>query len=365
VTDLPFLLPLLPNRVWRTYLGGRTLDAIEGRSAPADSHFPEDWIASDTKAVNPGREHVPGEGFSSVLHRGFPILLRDLFANEPEAVLGRAYVQAHGCSLGFLVKLLDSAIRLHIQVHPTTTFSRAHLGADAGKTEAYVILTCRDDVPEPAFYFGFRTLPGVGRLRQIVEEQQVNDLLRLMHRVPVSPGDAFLVPGGVPHAIGEGVLMIEIMEPTDFVARFEFERGGYTLPPAARFLGRDLDFALSMLDLRAYAADELKAAFFASPLPVDPGRPGVACESLIDSRLTDRFTVKRYRASAPFVLAENSFFVMVVTHGQGIASCPHSGGSDLRPFRAYDRFFVPFASRVIEVAPEREVEIVVILPPHA
>lgn len=98
---------------------------------------------------------------------------------------------------------------------------------------------------------------------------------------------------------------------------------------------------------------------------VDTGRRGVSRESLIDSRLTDRFTVKRYRASAPFVLAEKSFFVMVVTHGQGIARCPPSGDSDPRPFRAYDRFFVPFASRAIEVAPEGVVEIAVILPPHA
>jgi mannose-6-phosphate isomerase len=39
-----------------------------------------------------------------------------------------------------------------------------------------------------------------------------------------------MVPGGMPHAIGEGVFMIEVMEPTDFAVRIEFERGGYVLP---------------------------------------------------------------------------------------------------------------------------------------
>ena len=57
---------LAPNRVWRTYLGGATLDAIYGKPAPADSHFPEDWILSTTRAVNAGRESVE-EGVSRVV----------------------------------------------------------------------------------------------------------------------------------------------------------------------------------------------------------------------------------------------------------------------------------------------------------
>ena len=47
------LLRLLPNRIWRTYLGGRELDRLAGAPAPLDAHFPEDWIASTTRAVNP------------------------------------------------------------------------------------------------------------------------------------------------------------------------------------------------------------------------------------------------------------------------------------------------------------------------
>lgn len=33
---------LPPNRVWRTYHGGRVLDRLTGVSQPTDSHFPED-----------------------------------------------------------------------------------------------------------------------------------------------------------------------------------------------------------------------------------------------------------------------------------------------------------------------------------
>jgi len=36
------------------------------------------------------------------------------------------------------------------------------------------------------------------------------------------------IPGGILHAIGEGIFMVEIMEPSDLAVRFEFERAGYT-----------------------------------------------------------------------------------------------------------------------------------------
>lgn len=54
-TPLPPLCRILPNRVWRTYPGGRRLDELAGTVPAEDSHFPEDWLLSDTAAVNPGR----------------------------------------------------------------------------------------------------------------------------------------------------------------------------------------------------------------------------------------------------------------------------------------------------------------------
>jgi hypothetical protein len=45
-----------------------------------------------------------------------------------------------------------------------------------------------------------------------------------------------------------GGRILDIMEPTDFVVRIEFERGGCVLPEEARFMNRDIDFALSMFN---------------------------------------------------------------------------------------------------------------------
>ena len=69
-TPLPPLCRILPNRVWRTYPGGRRLDELAGTVPAEDSHFPEDWLLSDTAAVNPGR--AP-EGVSLLEFDGKPI----------------------------------------------------------------------------------------------------------------------------------------------------------------------------------------------------------------------------------------------------------------------------------------------------
>ena len=60
--------------------------------------------------------------------------------------------------------------------------------------------------------------------------QDVAALLAATNRVPVAPGDALLCPAGTPHAIGEGVLLLELQEPTDFsvllgVGRIRAHRG--------------------------------------------------------------------------------------------------------------------------------------------
>ena len=51
------LIKLPQNCVWRTYLGGRILDELIGKSDPRDSHFPEDWFGSVTAACNPDSQN--------------------------------------------------------------------------------------------------------------------------------------------------------------------------------------------------------------------------------------------------------------------------------------------------------------------
>lgn len=354
--ELPSFFPLPPNRVWRTYLGGRVLDQIENKPQPADSHFPEDWIASTTRAKNIGREDQVDEGLAMVELDGERTTLAALIEAQPQAMLGADHVRKHGPNVGFLTKFLDSSIRLHIQAHPTVAFSQKHLGSNHGKTEGYYIVSTRPEVAEPYIYFGFQRPPDRDVYRRAILQQDESALLSPFDRVPVKPGDAFVVPGGVPHAIGEGVFMIEIMEPTDFAVRLEFERGGYTLPESARFMDRGVDFALDMLDFSPWPQQRIRDERFGEPRLVRRfGEAGVE-ESLIDDRLTELFQVRRLRLNRDIERSDDPFHIGIVTRGGLAVRCERTGQAESMGYG--DRFFVPAATGALRYEPSTDTEIV-------
>ncbi len=118
------LIKLPQNRVWRSYQGGQTLDKLIAKDNPCDSHFPEDWIASVTPASNPGSQNEL-EGISKVRVGGQDILFTDLIEHDPDYFLGTDHVARYGQQPMVLVKLLDSAVRLQLQTHPTAEFAQA------------------------------------------------------------------------------------------------------------------------------------------------------------------------------------------------------------------------------------------------
>jgi mannose-6-phosphate isomerase len=348
MTDHRHRLVLLPaNRVWRTYQGGRTLDALAGRTEPADSSFPEDWVASTTRAVNPGRESIR-EGPSTVEIGGRPHDLRECVAADPEYFLGAVHLGRHGPDLRLLVKLLDSAIRLHFQVHPTADFARRFLASPSGKTEAYYVLATRPEVAEPCLYLGFQRPPGRDRLRRLIETQDVAGIEACFDPVPVKPGDAFLVPGGVPHALGAGVFLVEIQEPSDLVVRFEFERGGYVLPESARFMNRGLDFCLDIFDLTPRSRAEVDARQRCLPRPLREFGSGGVEERLIGPEQTPCFGVTRLRLSGPVVLEDTTPRIGIVTRGRVLARA----GGERHSLSLYDKVLIPAGLGRLELAPE-------------
>jgi mannose-6-phosphate isomerase len=76
-------------------------------------------------------------------------------------------------------------------------------------------------------------------------------MLTLMHRIPVRAGDGVLVPGGTPHAIGAGILLIEAQEPTD--QSILLERNNTEATDDEVFLGLARNVALSVVDTTALA----------------------------------------------------------------------------------------------------------------
>lgn len=352
------IIPLASNRVWRTYQGGINLDHLAGKQDPSDSHFPEDWIASMTTAVNPGREHLSEEGLSMVSVNGQQQLLKHIVEENPREILGSRHFAKYGLSTSFLIKLLDSASRLHIQCHPTIKFAREHLESDFGKTEGYYILGTRDDIREPYIYLGFQHPPTRERLREAIEAQDIVFLESCFEKIPVKKGDTFLVPGGLPHAIGEGIFMIEIMEPTDLVVRIEFEKEGYILPEKARFMNRGIDFGLSMFDLTPISILDVRSRYFINERL---HRSNNTAEEYVifDRYNTSCFRMNKLVVRGEYLLAHDSFCIMIITDGVGRIQ----SGDEWFDAKFGDKFFIPASTKSILIQTDSQVEVILAMPP--
>lgn len=351
------LLP--PNRVWRTYLGGRELDRLAGSGEKAvDGSFPEDWVGSVTQARNAGRDE-PGEGLSRVLVGGVAVDLATLLAEDPIYHLGEAHVRAHGSELKLLVKLIDSAIRLHFQVHPTTAFAQRRMGAAAGKTEAYHVLATRPGV-EGKIYLGFQRPPERAGLRRMIEAQDMAGIEACFDPITVRPGDTYLVPGGTPHALGAGVLLVELQEPSDLVVRFEFERGGYVLPEEARFMGRGLDFCLDVFDFTAIDRAKVMRENRCEPTLGEEPAEGVREEILIGPERTPCFRLQRTVVEGRgFERVTNEARIVIVTAG----ACVLKAGGETHRLGFGDKVFLPAGLGALKIEPQPTCTLLECLPP--
>ena len=355
------IITLPQNRVWRSYPGGKVLDRLAGKPEPADSHFPEDWIGSVTRATNPGREGIE-EGVSKAVIGSRELSFDRMLEADPEYFLGKAHVDAFGPRPQLLVKLLDSAVRLHFQCHPTAAFARERMGQPSGKAEAYHILAIRDEVKEPYVYIGFQNPPSREALREMIRTQDMAAMEACFEKIPVQPGDTLFIPGGFPHAIGEGILMVEIMEPSDLAVRFEFEKAGYVLPEAARFMGRGLEFCLDVFDYGRTTLEQIRSSYFFQPRLIReyPDRAG-AQYHLLGRETTRCMEIRKSVLSRPIRVEPGRFFIGIVTRG----SIRLRTGAEERPVGTFGKFLFPAQMEGLEILPDGDAEILECYPPGA
>lgn len=119
-----------------------------------------------------------------------------------------------------LVKLIDAADDLSVQVHPDDEYA-ARVENDRGKTEIWYIL----DADE-----GARIVCG---LREGVIPEELSAALRsgdpsgVLNYIPVRAGECYFIPAGLAHAIGKGVLIAEVQQNCDLTYRlYDYGRLG-------------------------------------------------------------------------------------------------------------------------------------------
>ena len=341
-------------RAWRTYTGGRLIDEMQALSPARDTHFPEDWIMSVVRAGNPGREEIV-EGLNELA--GSEGTLRDLVAADPVSALGAAHVERWGATPAVLVKIIDAAERLAVQVHPDTDHAARYFGSPFGKTECWHILGVRS--PDACVHLGFK--PGVTRGKW---EKAAADgtLLQLLHRFPARPGDTFLVKAGVPHAIGAGCLLVEIQEPTDFTLRAErVTPQGYRMEDRQMHGGIGFEAMFDCFDYDGLTEEEALRRWRIAPRVLEEAADFTRAE-LVGADETPCFTLERIDIRREWPLdPAGRFCALYATAGRG--EIRSAAGAE--PIRPGDQFFVPAAAAPFSVAAHADTPLAVFraLPP--
>jgi mannose-6-phosphate isomerase len=117
-----------------------------------------------------------------------------------------------------LLKLLFTTQPLSIQVHPNDAFAQS-IGLANGKTEAWYILSA---APHAEVGIGLKRLIASTELRAAIADGSIVDMVQWR---PVQRGDVYSVSAGTVHAIGAGIVLVEIQQRSDATFRiFDYER---------------------------------------------------------------------------------------------------------------------------------------------
>jgi mannose-6-phosphate isomerase len=186
------LFPLEPQyreRVW----GGQRLKA-------ADPPVGEAWVAFEESRVSAGE--YAGQ------------IVAELSSEYGEHLLGRKVFEAYGTRFPLLVKLLDCADWLSVQVHPNDEQAALMVGpGETGKTEAWHFIEAE---PGATIYAGIKPGTGAEELEAAIRAGHVLDVAE---RLEVRAGETVYIPAGTLHALGPGLLLYEVQQSSDTTYR--------------------------------------------------------------------------------------------------------------------------------------------------
>ncbi len=306
--DAPLIFePLAKVRVW----GGRELRARF--AAPPAEPIGESWEIAD---------HAPDV---TRVARGewAGRTLRELFAEHCAELCGRAVDPASPGVFPLLLKLLDPAEDLSVQVHPDDAYAGQQKAGELGKTEAWYVLSA---APGGKIYHGFK--PGVDRA-QFAAALERGTVAEVLNAVPAAAGQIFHIPAGLVHALGAGVRIAEIQQNSDTTYRvFDWNRVGLDGKPRELHI----EHALAVAD---FAPPPATAT--AAPLAT----PGCRHERRIDCEKF-RFETLSHFAGRPVFLNTRgeSFHLITVAEGGLQIRTP----SDAVKLQRWDSALIPAAA---------------------
>ena len=280
--------PIFKPAIW----GGTRLKPFFGLPAD-DEAIGEAWILSD-------------QGDNASVVRNGELkgrTLRELLSTHRQELMGASPLP--GGRFPLLLKFIDAADRLSVQVHPTDELSTKFPAPDGkphpglGKTEAWVIL---DASPSSRIYAGVKPGSTPESLKRDLASGAMSNWL---HEFTPKAGDCLFLEAGTVHAIGAGIFLFEVQQTSDITYRLH----DWNRVDAKSGKPRDLHIEPSLACID-YARG-----------PVAPVAPrlemeeGGRCEKLIACRY---FDLNRWTMASPFALgAKGRCHLVTCTSGSG------------------------------------------------
>ena len=200
--------------------------------------------------------------------------LEDFLKDHPEAIRKDCMEYEE---FPILIKLIDARENLSVQVHPDNEYARKFEG-DNGKTEMWYVMDC-DEGAE--LIYGFKEKISQEEFKRAIDE---NTLLEKVNRVKVHKGDVFFIEPGTLHAIGKGILIVEIQQSSNVTYRvYDYGRLGADGKPRELHIQKALEVTKLEPPSAKYGQPEIVR------LPDAECRPLCGCEYFSTARY-DIFT---------------------------------------------------------------------------
>ncbi|MBO4340554.1 MAG: class I mannose-6-phosphate isomerase [Bacteroidales bacterium] len=288
--DILRFKPILKTVVW----GGEKIAPYKGIETQ-QTHIGESWELSGVK------------GNESVIDGG------DLD--------GKTIADVFPGEFPLLIKFIDAAGDLSIQVHPNDALAAVRHNGSKGKTEMWYVV---DAEPGAYLYAGLKEEIGPEEYSRRVADGSIVDVLA---RHDVHKGDVFFLPAGRIHAICKGCFIAEIQETSDITYRiWDYNRPGLDGKP--RQLHTEL--AKDAIDYKVYP--DYRTEYTPKK---DEEVVLVSCE---------HFTTSLYELTKPFTRnVPGEFLVVMCIDG--------SGKVDDVPVRRGQTVLVPASRKTVTFTP--------------
>ncbi|MFW6308987.1 MAG: type I phosphomannose isomerase catalytic subunit [bacterium] len=328
------LYPLKFKEVLRTYsFGGQKIYKFKTNNKLPREQIAETWEVCDHETDISRVKNGPWAGKSI---RGLIWVLR-------EKLLGERVYNNTGNYFPLLLKLLDAERTLGLQIHPDDDFVQKNNLDQMGKAELYYIIDCDQD---SYVHWGVKNQVTIKEMIQAITK---GEGIELTKKVPVNPGDVIYVPAGWIHAIGPGILMIELQQNSDITIgqkRVSKSMGSevYTLYQGQK----TVDMFKEQMKIEQVPEEEIKIDSLCIKQET-----GIDQEYLFASK---HFAVEKLliKEKSLFSSDRNKFFMYTVIAGKG--KLKYDNGQE--KINKGETIFIPAGLGNYQIIPEKELSII-------